>query len=64
MASIQTQIMSLFVDQDMAIREIVSAVLEIELANIHLERPRIRELLVDVVDSAAQETLKDDDDEN
>jgi hypothetical protein len=58
MASIQKQIMSLFAEQEMAIREIVSAVLEIEQANIHLERPRIKDLLVDVVDSAARETLK------
>lgn len=59
MATIQQQILELFTKYPADVREVVKSVLAIEQENIHLERPRVKEPIHDVLDRVARETLKD-----
>lgn len=59
MAGLQRQIMELFTHFEPDIRQVVAAVLEVEQENIHMERPRLREAIGDILDRVAKESLKD-----
>lgn len=64
MATLQQQIRDLFTKYPADVREVVEAVLAIEQENIHLDRPRVKEPIHDVLDRVARETLKDTNDED
>jgi hypothetical protein len=59
MATLQQQIRDLFAKYPADVREVVEAVLAIEQENIHLDRPRVKDPIHDVLDRVAQGTVKD-----
>jgi hypothetical protein len=64
MTALQQQILSLFTGYDPDVRDVVAAVLRIEQENIHMERPRVKEPILEVLDRVARSTLKEATDEN
>ena len=64
MANLHQQILALFEEYDTYVREIVQDVLEIELENIHYERPRVKDPILDVLDRVARLRLERETDEN
>lgn len=58
MSRLQQQILALFSECDDDVREVIAQVLEIEQENIHLDRPRFTEPILDVLDRVARNTVK------
>jgi hypothetical protein len=58
MSRIQQQILALFAKSNEDVREVIASVIEFEQENIHLERPRFKEAITDVLDRVARETIK------
>ncbi len=58
MSRLQQQILALFAECDHDVREVIAAVLEIEQENIHLERPRFKDPILEVLDRVARDTMK------
>jgi len=60
MSSLQKQILSLFEDVDPALKEVVTEVLAIEQSNIHMERPRVKEDIDNVLERVAKHMFKEE----
>lgn len=64
MANLHQQILALFEDYDPDVRQVVQDVLEIELENIHYEKPRVKDPILDVLDRVARLRLERETDED
>ncbi|NJP06830.1 MAG: hypothetical protein HC837_15050 [Chloroflexaceae bacterium] len=58
MATLAQQIRELFVKYPADIREVIASVIVLEQEHIHLERPRVKDRINDVLDRVADETLE------
>lgn len=64
MANLQQQINALFDNLDPSVQEVIMNVLRIEQDNIHLDRPRFKEPILDVLSRIVNEQRKGAKDED
>ena len=63
MTTLQKQLLDLFEPCDHDIREVITGVIQFELENIHLNEPRYKTPILDILDRVARTTPKENRDE-